>query len=102
VSSREELHVRRARLVERAGSERMDLAREFERWERPLRVTDRSLSFVRTLRRMPVLGVAVGAGMAALAFVRPGTIVDWVPGGRIIWQLLMSFLAQPGSGPRKS
>ena len=80
MSSREELHVRRARLVERAGSERVELAREFERWERPLRITDRSLSFVRTLRRMPVLGVAIGAGMAALAFVRPGTIVDWGAG----------------------
>ena len=95
--ARESLHVRRARLVERAASERGEVAREFTRWERPLRITDRSLSFVRTLRRMPVLGVAVGAGMAALAFVRPGTIVDWVPGGRIIWQLLMSFLTQPGS-----
>ena len=96
-SARESLHVRRARLVERATSERGEVAREFTRWERPLRITDRSLSFVRTLRRMPVLGVAVGAGMAALAFVRPGTIVDWVPGGRIIWQLMMSFLTQPGS-----
>jgi len=99
-SARESLHVRRARLVERAGSERGEVAREFTRWERPLRITDRSLWFVRTLRRMPVLGVAVGAGMAALAFVRPGTIVDWVPGGRIIWQLLMSFLTQPGSSRR--
>jgi hypothetical protein len=44
---------------------------------------------------MPVLGVALGAGMSALAFVRPGTIVDWVPGGRVIWQLLMSFLEKP-------
>ena len=101
MSSREELRVRRARLVERAEFERAEVAREFARWERPLRITDRSLAFVRTLRRAPVLGVALGAGMAALAFVRPGTIVDWVPGGRIIWQLLMSFLAQPGSGPKK-
>ena len=99
--ARENLHVRRARLVERAESERGELAREFSRWERPLRITDRSLSFVRTLRRLPVLGVAIGAGMAALAFVRPGTIVDWVPGGRVVWQLLMSFLAQPGSESRK-
>jgi hypothetical protein len=48
-----------------------------------------------------VLGVALGAGMAALAFVRPGSIVDWVPGGRIIWQLLLSFLEQPRTGARK-
>ena len=93
--------MRRARLVERAEFERVELAREFWRWERPLRITDRSLSFVRALRRAPVLGVALGAGMAALAFVRPGSVVDWVPGGRIIWQLLMSFLAQPGTGARK-
>ena len=91
--------MRRARLVERAEFERAELGREFVRWERPLRVTDRSLSFVRTLRRMPVLGVALGAGMAALAFVRPGRIVDWVPGGRIVWQLLMGFLAQ--SAPKR-
>lgn len=92
---REDLHVRRARLVERAEFERAELARELARWERPLRITDRSLSFVRTLRRIPVLGVAIGAGMAALAFVRPGSVVDWVPGGRVIWQLLLGFLAKP-------
>src|SRR5262252_6024962 len=91
-AAREALHVRRAQLVERAGRERDEFAREFARGERPLRITDRSLSLVRALRRMPVLGAAVGAGAAALAFVRPGTIVDWVPGGRVIWQLLMAFL----------
>jgi hypothetical protein len=100
-SAREALHVRRARLVERAEFERVELARELLRWERPLSITDRSLSFVRTLRRIPVLGVALGAGMAALAFVRPGSIVDWVPGGRIIWQLLLSFLEQPRTRARK-
>jgi hypothetical protein len=91
-TAREALHVRRARLVERAEFERDELAHEFSRWERPLRIADRSLSFVRTLRRMPVLGVAIGAGMAALAFVRPGTILDWIPGGHVIWQLLLRLL----------
>ena len=99
--ARETLHVRRARLVERAEFERVEMARELARWERPLSIADRSLSFVRTLRRIPVLGVALGAGMAALAFVRPGSVLDWVPGGRIIWQLLLSFLAQPGAGTKK-
>jgi hypothetical protein len=89
------LRLRRAQLVERAEFERSELERELARWERPLRIADRSMSFVRTLRRMPVLGVAIGAGMSALAFVRPGTVVDWVPGGRVIWQLLMSFLEKP-------
>jgi hypothetical protein len=95
------LRERRARLVERAEHERREVARELDRWERPLRITDRSLSFVRTLRRAPVIGVALGAGMAALAFVKPGTILDWVPGGRVVWQLLMSMLSQPSSGGRK-
>ena len=94
---RETLRVRRAQLIERADFERSELARELARWERPLRVADRSMSFVRALRRMPVLGVALGAGMSALAFVRPGAVVDWVPGGRVIWQLLMSFLDKPRS-----
>ena len=100
-AAREALRVRRAQLVERAEFERGEIAREFERWERPLRIADRSLSFVRTLRRMPVLGVAIGAGMAALAFVRPGTILDWIPGGHVIWKLLMTVLSQPASGPRR-
>jgi hypothetical protein len=39
--------------------------------------------------------------MAALAFVRPGTILDWVPGGRVVWQLLQSVLSQPASGPKR-
>ena len=95
------LRDRRARLVERAEHERLEVARHLARWERPLRITDRSLSFVRTLRRAPVLGVALGAGMAALAFVRPGTILDWVPGGRVVWQLLQSLLSQPASGPKR-
>jgi hypothetical protein len=87
--------------MERAEFERANVARELKRWERPLRITDRSLSFVRTLRRAPVLGVAIGAGMAALAFVRPGTLVDWIPGGRIVWQLLMAFLSQPAADRRR-
>jgi hypothetical protein len=45
--------------------------------------------------------VAIGAGMAALAFVRPGTILDWIPGGHVIWKLLMTVLSQPASGPRR-
>jgi hypothetical protein len=93
--AREALRIQRAQLVERAERERAELGREFARFERPLRVADRSLSFVRTLRKAPVLGAAVGAGMAALAFVRPGTVIDWVPGGRVVWQLLMSFLDKP-------
>jgi hypothetical protein len=97
--AREALRVRRARLVELAESERAGLARELAHWERPLRITDRSLSFVRALRRSPVLGVAVGAGMAALAFVRPGRIVDWVPGGRVIWELASGFLAKSKQRP---
>jgi hypothetical protein len=87
--------------MERAEFERANVARELKRWERPLRITDRSLSFIRTLRRAPVLGVAIGAGMAALAFVRPGTLVDWIPGGRIVWQLLMAFLSQPAVDRRR-
>jgi hypothetical protein len=100
--SREDLRVRRARLVERAEAERVELAQEFSRFERPLRITDRSLGIVRALRRMPMLGAAVGAGMAALAFVRPDTILDWVPGGRVIWQLLSAFVARPGQASKKS
>jgi len=100
-ATREQLRVRRARLVERAEFERAELAREFSRFERPLRITDRGLSIVRTLRRLPGLGVAIGAGMAALAFVRPDTIVDWVPGGRVIWEMLRGFLARPGEGQKK-
>jgi len=93
--------VRRARLVERVESERVALANEFSRLERPLRITDRSLGIVRALRRMPILGAAVGAGMAALAFVRPDAIIDWVPGGRVIWQLLSAFVAR-GQGSKNS
>jgi hypothetical protein len=93
--AREALRIHRAQLVERAESERAELERELARFERPLRVADRSLSLGRTLRRMPVLGVALGAGAAALAFVRPGTIVDWMPGGRVVWQLLMGLLDKP-------
>jgi hypothetical protein len=97
-AAREALRVRRAQLVQRAEAERTAFAREFARWERPLRITDKSVAIVRTLKRMPVLGAVVGAGMAALAFVRPGRIVDWVPGGRVIWQVLASVLDK--SAPR--
>jgi len=100
-ATREDLRVRRARLVERVESERVALANEFSRLERPLRITDRSLGIVRALRRMPILGAAVGAGMAALAFVRPDAIIDWVPGGRVIWQLLSAFVAR-GQGSKNS
>lgn len=103
---REALHARRRELLARVDAERAALARDLARWDRPLHVVDRSVSLVRWLRRAPVLGAAIGAGMAALAFVRPGTIVDWVPGGRAVWQLLTGLLAQPlrrsGERPRWS
>src|SRR5439155_1358939 len=37
-----------------------------------------------------LLGAGLGAGVAAVAFVRPGNISDWVRRGRALWRALAS------------
>ncbi|MGH7742553.1 MAG: YqjK family protein [Candidatus Eiseniibacteriota bacterium] len=87
-AAREALLARRARLIERAAHEREELARLADMLERPLIAVDRSVTFVRALKRSRWLSAAAGAGMAALAFVRPRSIIGWVAAGRAGWQLL--------------
>ena len=85
---REVVHERRARLLERAQSEREDLARELGTWSGPLRTVERGIAVYRGIRRsLPVLGFGAGVGMAALAFVRPEGIGGWIRNATEIWRL---------------
>ena len=86
--ARAALHAERARLVERAAHEREDLAAAFGELERPLLAADRTLSFVQAVRRSKWIGAGFGAVTAALALVRPNSIVGWVAAGRAVWQIL--------------
>jgi len=86
---REAVHARRARLLERAASERDDLARQLGAWRMPLGVVDQGLAIVRVLKRSaPVIGIGMGVATAALAFVRPASIRGWLDGGRAVWRML--------------
>jgi hypothetical protein len=87
-AGRQALLAHRARLLERADFERAEFARLLVEWEKPLIAADRSLSFVRAVRKNPLVGIGVGAGMAALAVARPRSIMGWIVGGRAIWQML--------------
>ena len=78
----------RARLVERAAAEREELGRQFAEWERPLVAVDRGVAVVRALKRTPLLRLGAAVGMAALAFVRPRSIMGWVVGGQAAYRLL--------------
>jgi hypothetical protein len=85
----EGVRARRARLIERAATERDTLAREFAELQQPLRTVERGLGIYRGLRRsMPVIGLGAGIAMAALAFIRPKGISGWVRGATEIWRLI--------------
>jgi hypothetical protein len=87
MSGREALLAHRARLIARAESERLQLGEAFRVYEKPLKVVDRCLSIIEAIKRSPLLRIGTGIGMAALAFVRPNSIVGWVTGGRVLWKL---------------
>jgi hypothetical protein len=102
-AAREKLLARRARLVERAESERHALAAQFAKWERPLNLVDKSVSILRALRTSPILRFGAGIGMAALAFTRPPSIVSWVATGQTIWKLIRGLRQKfSASGPSAS
>jgi hypothetical protein len=83
------VRARRARLVERAAIERDELAGLLGAWQRPLGAVDLGLAFVRGLKRSaPVIGMGVGVGMAALAFIRPANISGWFQAGQTAWRVL--------------
>ena len=87
-AARARILAKRAALIERAEFERGDVARQFGQWERPLLAAERGLSIIRKLKNSSWLRLAVGAGMAGLAIVRPRSIVNWVLGAQAAWRLL--------------
>lgn len=87
-AARAKILAKRAALLERAEFERAEVGRQFGEWERPLLAADRALSIIRMLKNSRWLRLAVGAGMAALALVRPPSIVNWVLGGQAAWRLV--------------
>jgi hypothetical protein len=86
--AREKILAERAALIERAENERVTIGLQFAEWERPLVAADRALWVIRKLKNSFWLRIGVGAGMAALAIVRPRSIVNWVLGGQAAWRLL--------------
>ena len=89
MSGREANRARRALLVERAAIERDELADRIAPWQKPLTAVDQGLALLAALKRnAPLLGAGLGAGMAALAFVRPATIGGWFRGGQALWRAL--------------
>jgi hypothetical protein len=90
-ASRESVRARRTRLQERAAVERDELAGLCSRWQRPIDAFDRGLAIARGFKRnAPVLGIGLGLGMAALAFIRPRSITGWVRNGLAVWLVLTS------------
>ena len=87
-AARAKILAKRAALLERAEFERSEVARQFGPWERPLLAAERGLSIIRMFRNSRWLRLGVGAAMAALAIVRPRSIVNWVLGGQAAWRLL--------------
>jgi YqjK-like protein len=88
---REANRARRARLIERAASERDELGAIVAPWRKPLAAVDQGLAIVGALKRSaPVLAAGIGAGLAALAFVRPASIGGWLRNGQALWQALSS------------
>jgi YqjK-like protein len=95
---KESAHAHRTQLIERAASERDELARQLGEWRRPLRNVDRGLAVYQGFKRsLPVIGFGAGVAMAALAFVRPDSVGGWIEAGRNLWQLLAK--KKPAAAP---
>jgi len=91
VSAGDANRARRARLVERAAAERDELSDRLAPWRGPLAAVDQGLSILHALKRSaPLIGAGLGAAMAAVAFVRPANISDWVRRGQALWRALAS------------
>jgi YqjK-like protein len=92
------MRARRAQLIERADSQREDLARQMRVWLSPLRAVEHGVGAYQGIRRgllrsiqrggMPIIGLGAGVGMAALAFVRPERISGFVRDATEFWRTL--------------
>ena len=88
MSERAALLARRAQLVARAARERAELAHLLGELQKPVRVVDRGLDFVRGLKKSPWIGAGVGVATAALARMRPRGIAGWINTGWTMWRVL--------------
>ena len=79
---------RRAALVAQAATQRDELGRIIEPWQKPLAVVDRGMEIVHRLRTHPL---AIAAGVVLLVWMRRRGLGRWT--GRIwaVWQLYSSL-----------
>jgi hypothetical protein len=83
-----ELAVRRATLVERAATQRVQLSQALAPWRGSLEVADQGLAAVRYIRSHPALLVGV---VAFLAAARPGLLPRWLGCGWRVWRMTLGL-----------
>ena len=102
---------RRATLVARAATQRVELSQAWAPWRGPWAVVDRGVAAVRYIGSHPALLVGVVAFVAAL---RPWHMAGWLRRGWLVWRValaverslpgLVSLVSRlpPGLGARKA
>jgi hypothetical protein len=88
VKTRTELLAYRARLVERAASERAEVTGLIQPWEEPLAIVDSCVSFARALRESPWVAIGSNAAVVTLAAIRAPHGRKWIEGARAGWRLI--------------
>lgn len=80
-----ELAERRASLVARAATQRVELSQRFAPWQAPLAVVDQGVAAVRYLRNHPgVLALIVTFAVVS----RPRRVVSWLRRGWLLWRIM--------------
>ncbi len=88
-----ELAERRAALVERAESQRAELAQACEPWRAPLHIADRGLTVLRFIAQHKAVAIGVLAFLVALrpqlasAILRSG----WLQNALVLWRAVMTL-----------
>lgn len=77
------IEAKRARLLERAATERADLAYSLQLWEKPLGFVDRCVEAVRFVMARPPL---IAGAALALTLLRPRGALRWVQRTWALWQ----------------
>jgi hypothetical protein len=77
------IRVKRARLLQRAASERELLAAELRQLARPIELVDRAIAAYYVVKSHPALVAAI---MVVLALLRPRGAFRWARRGWALWQ----------------
>lgn len=84
----QQIHQRRAHLVQEAAAQRSDLAWQIEPWKKRLSYVDQAVALVRRVHARPVL---IALALAGLAFIARRRVSSLVGIGNAAWRVIKLF-----------